>query len=95
MVLTDGDEKPGREVAVRFEQMRAVFGQLLARNRVNLLLPIDICPKSDDAYATPLLRPRVIILKLVFHRDQPGILRPRSGGSKNWRAISHRSAGCY
>jgi hypothetical protein len=28
-VLTDADEKRGHEVAARFEQMRAVFAQLL------------------------------------------------------------------
>ena len=48
LVLTDGDEKEGREVAVRFEQMRAVFGQLLMRKRVNVPLPIDIIALKDD-----------------------------------------------
>jgi tetratricopeptide (TPR) repeat protein len=59
LILTDGDEKQGREVAVRFEQMRAVFGQLLARNRVNMPLPIDIIAlKSDDEYAAAAPSPQ-------------------------------------
>jgi tetratricopeptide (TPR) repeat protein len=59
LVLTDGDEKQGREVAVRFEQMRAVFGQLLGRSRVNLPLPIDIIAlKSDEEYAAAAPSPQ-------------------------------------
>ena len=50
-VLTDGDEKRGHEVAVRFEQMRAVFAQLLMKSRVNIAEPIDIIAfKGDDEY---------------------------------------------
>jgi tetratricopeptide (TPR) repeat protein len=50
-VLTDADEKHGHEVAARFEQMRAVFGQLLMKSRVNMPQPIEIIAfKSDDEY---------------------------------------------
>jgi len=48
-VLTDGDEKHGHEVAARFEQMRAVFAQLLMKSRVNIAQPIDIIALKDDA----------------------------------------------
>jgi len=48
-VLTDGDEKHGHEVAARFEQMRAVFAQLLMKSRVNIAQPIDIIAFEDDA----------------------------------------------
>lgn len=41
-VVTDGGEKRGRDVAVRFEQMRAVFGALLAKASVNLSVPLQI-----------------------------------------------------
>ena len=41
-VVTDGGEKRGREVAVRFEQMRAVYGALLAKSNVNLPVPLQI-----------------------------------------------------
>src|SRR5579864_9054496 len=51
-VVTDADEKHGREVAVRFEQMRAVFGQLLARNRINMSEPVEITAlRSDEEYS--------------------------------------------
>ncbi len=41
-VVTDAGEKRGREVAVRFEQMRAVFGALLVKTKVNLPVPLQI-----------------------------------------------------
>jgi hypothetical protein len=40
-VVTDGDEKKGHDVAVRFEQMRLVSVQLLMRNRLNMSEPLD------------------------------------------------------
>src|SRR5438552_9996375 len=40
-VVTDAGEKRGREVAMRFEQMRAVFGALVKAN-VNLPIPLQI-----------------------------------------------------
>ncbi len=33
-VVTDTGDKKGREIVVRFEQMRAVFEQLLSRKKV-------------------------------------------------------------
>jgi cytochrome c-type biogenesis protein CcmH/NrfG len=41
-VVTDAGEKRGREVAMRFEQMRAVFGALMTKSKVNLPLPLQI-----------------------------------------------------
>lgn len=41
-VVTDASEKRGREVALRFEQMRIAFGTLLAKARINLPVPLQI-----------------------------------------------------
>ena len=41
-VVTDGGEKRGRDVGVRFEQMRAVYGALLVQSNVNLPVPLQI-----------------------------------------------------
>ena len=41
-VVTDAGEKRGREVAMRFEQMRAVFGALMVKANVNLPVPLQI-----------------------------------------------------
>jgi tetratricopeptide (TPR) repeat protein len=51
-VLTDGGENKGREIAVRLEQMRTVFAQLLMKTRVNMPEPLDVIAfKTDQEYA--------------------------------------------
>src|SRR5437868_82501 len=41
-VVTDTGDKRGRDVAVRFEQMRAVFGSLMTKAKVNTPVPLQI-----------------------------------------------------
>ena len=41
-VITDAGEKRGRDVAMRFEQMRAVFGTLMSNAKVTLPVPLQI-----------------------------------------------------
>jgi hypothetical protein len=41
-VATDAGEKRGREVAMRFEQMRAVFATLMTKAKVSLPVPLQI-----------------------------------------------------
>jgi Flp pilus assembly protein TadD len=41
-VVTDAGEKRGREVAMRFEQMRSVYGALITKSNVNLPVPLQI-----------------------------------------------------
>ena len=51
-VLTDGGDNKGREIAVRLEQMRTVFAQLLMKTRVNMPEPLDVIAfKTDKEYA--------------------------------------------
>jgi len=47
-VITDAGEKKGREIALRFEQLRAVFGQLLVRKKLNMPVPLTIFAIKDD-----------------------------------------------
>jgi tetratricopeptide (TPR) repeat protein len=50
-VLTDGSEKRGREVALRMEQMRSVFGQLILKDKLKMPVPITVVAlKSDKQY---------------------------------------------
>jgi len=41
-VITDAGEKRGREVALRFEQMRYVFGTLIGKDKVSVPVPLQI-----------------------------------------------------
>src|ERR1700687_4448006 len=50
-VITDAGDKPGREVALRMEQMRSVFGQLLLKDKLKMPVPITVIAlKSDKQY---------------------------------------------
>ncbi len=50
-VFTDAGDKRGREVALRMEQMRAVFGQLLLKDKLKMSVPITVIAlKSDKQY---------------------------------------------
>jgi tetratricopeptide (TPR) repeat protein len=50
-VITDAGDKRGREVALRMEQMRAVFGQLLMKGKLKMPVPVTVVAlKSDKQY---------------------------------------------
>src|SRR6202158_5609505 len=89
-VLTDAGDKPGREVALRMEQMRNVFGQLLLKDKLKMPVPITVIAlKSDKQYgmvapakqsmASGFYVPgpdRVYIVLNLFEADP-------------WRAVAH------
>ena len=90
LVLTDAGEKRGREVALRMEQMRAVFGELILKDKLRMPVPITVIAlKSDKQYG--MVAPakqnlaygfyvpgsdRIYIVLNLFERDP-------------WRAIAH------
>lgn len=49
-LITDGGEKRGREVAVRLEQMRAVFGQLIMHDKLRMPVPVEVLALGDKDY---------------------------------------------
>jgi tetratricopeptide (TPR) repeat protein len=89
-VLTDAGDKRGREVALRMEQMRAIFSQLLLRDKLKMPVPVTVVAlKSDKMYgvvaptqqntARAFVVPsadRVYIVLNLFEPDP-------------WRAIAH------
>jgi tetratricopeptide (TPR) repeat protein len=92
-VITDAGEKRGREVALRFEQMRAAFANLLAKDRLHESRPLTILAfKSDESYY------RLAPLHQGQPLDAPGFLL--SGEDQDfialnlfeqepWRAVAH------
>ena len=94
-VLTDGGEKRGREVALRMEQMRAVFGQLLMKDKLKMSVPITVIAfKSDKQYGE--VAPAKQSMAGGFY--VPGYDRIYIGLNlfemEPWRAIAH-SLGHY
>ncbi|MGB9233856.1 MAG: tetratricopeptide repeat protein, partial [Terriglobales bacterium] len=94
-VLTDGGEKRGREVALRMEQMRAVFGQLLLKDKLKMPVPVTVIAfKSDKQYGS--VAPAKQNMSGGFY--VPGYDRVYIGLNlfemEPWRAVAH-SLGHY
>jgi hypothetical protein len=97
-VITDAGEKKGREVALRFEQMRAVFGALLGKDRLNQPVPLTILAFANDRtyyQVAPLRRGQT---KEVQPIDVPGFFLPGEDQDfivlnlmedESWRAVAH------
>jgi hypothetical protein len=92
-IITDAGDKKGREVAFRFEQMRAVFATLLGKDRLNQSIPLTIFAlRSDKSYfqAAPLRDGQPIESPGFFlpGQDQDFIVLNTSA-DEPWRAVAH------
>jgi hypothetical protein len=92
-VLTDAGEKKGKEVALRFEQMRAAFATLLMKNRLNDPVPLTILAfKNDKTYyqSAPLRQGQPITVPGFFlpGEDQNFIVL-NLFEEESWRAVAH------
>jgi len=73
-VITDAGDKKGREVALRFEQMRSVFGTLLGKDRLHQSIPLTILAfRNDKTYY------QVAPLVQLPAAATPGQLSPETG----------------
>jgi tetratricopeptide (TPR) repeat protein len=95
-VITDAGEKKGKEVALRFEQMRAIFATLLMKERLNEPLPLTILAfKNDKDYyqSAPLRQGQPIGVPgfLVPGEDQNFIVLNLLQ-EESWRAVTHNFA---
>jgi len=93
IVITDAGEKKGKEVALRFEQMRAVFGTLLMKERLNEPMPLTIVAfKNDKNYyqSAPLRQGQPINASGFFlpGEDQNFIVL-NLFEPEPWRAVAH------
>ncbi len=89
-VLTDAGEKKGHDVLLRFEQMRAVFGQLLLKEKLNMPQPLEIIAlKNDTEY------------EKVAYPGSDGFFLPAEDRNyvvlnvfedESWRAVAHQFA---
>src|ERR1022692_395246 len=92
-VITDAGEKKGMEVALRLEQMRAVFATLLMKDRLNEPLPLTILAfKNDKSYyqSAPLRQGQPIAVPGFFlpGEDQNFIVL-NLFEEESWRAVAH------
>jgi hypothetical protein len=92
-VITDAGDKKGREIAFRFEQMRAVFATLLGKDRLTQSVPLTILAlASDKAYyqAAPLRQGQPIDVSGFFVRgDDQDFIVLNVFEAEPWRAVAH------
>jgi tetratricopeptide (TPR) repeat protein len=94
-VVTDGDEKKGHDVAVRFEQMRLVSVQLLMRNRLNMSEPLDILAlRNDEEYSkvVPSRAGQAIAAGFFLPGEDRNYYVLNLSKEESWRAISREFA---
>jgi tetratricopeptide (TPR) repeat protein len=95
-VITDAGEKKGREVVVRFEQIRAVFGQLLARKKLKMSVPLTIFALKDDQrfyQMAPLHNGQPISAPAFFvPGDDHHFVVLNLFEEEPWRAVTHEVA---
>lgn len=72
-VYTNGGDKRGREVALRFEQMRKIFGTLILRDKVNINVPLSIIAFKDGRglkQVAPLFNGKPVELAGVYYKGE-------------------------
>src|ERR1700687_541304 len=92
-VLTDANEKKGREISLRLEQMRDIFSQLFLKGKLLLPEPLDVIAlQSDEEYirVAPLRQGQPISAPGFFlHGDDRNYIVLDLSAGDSWRAISH------
>src|SRR5271156_594940 len=92
-VITDAGEKKGKEVALRFEQMRSVFAILLMKDRLNEPLPLTILAfKNDKDYyqSAPLRQGQPITVPgFVLPGEDQNFIVLNLAEEESWRAVAH------
>jgi tetratricopeptide (TPR) repeat protein len=91
-VVTDADEQRGRNVVVRFEQMRSAFSQLLMKTRLNIPVPISIIAlRNSDEFSrvSPTRQDEAIARGGFFIAgDDRDYFVLHASQDDSWRAIS-------
>jgi len=90
-LVTDADNIKGHDVAARFEQMRALFGQLLARKRINMSEPIDIIAlRNDEEYSkvVPNRQGQNVAAGFFIPGEDRNYFVLNLSKEESWRAIS-------
>ena len=92
-ILTDADEKKGREASLRLEQMRDIFSQLFLKTKLGMPEPLDVIAlQSDEEYlrVAPLQKGQPISAPGFFLRgDDRNYIVLDLAAEDSWRAVSH------
>jgi len=90
VVVTDGNDARAREVALRLEQMRAVFGQILLKNKLRMPVPITVLAlKSDKLYGEIAPEKQSKAMGFFIPGDDRIYIVLNLFEAEPWRAIAH------
>jgi tetratricopeptide (TPR) repeat protein len=89
-VLTDSDQKHGREVALRLEQMRSVFGQILLRDKLKMPVPVTVVAlKSDKQYGVVAPAKQTMAAGFFVPGSDRIYIVLNLFEAEPWRAVAH------
>ena len=97
-VITDAGEKRGREVALRFEQMRQVFGTLVLHGEVRTSRPVQILGFKNTKglrQVSPLFKGKPVELAGLYQKGQSQdyiALDLSTEGDYKWHTVFHEYA---
>ena len=92
-VVTDAGERKGREIALRFEQIRGEFADLLSRDHLHQSVPLTIFAFGDDRWfyqAAPLEHGHPLEAPaFVLAGDDQDFIVLNAAEENSWRAAAH------
>jgi len=97
-VVTDGGEKRGRDVALRFEQMRQVFGSLVLRGEVKTSRPVQILAFRNTKgirQMAPIFKGKPVEVAGLYQKGQSQdyiALDLSAEGDYRWQTVFHEYA---
>jgi len=97
-VVTDAGEKRGRDVALRFEQMRQVFGSLVLRGEVKTSRPVQILAFKNTKgirQVAPLFKGKPVEVAGLYQKGQSEdyiALDLSTEGDYKWQTVFHEYA---
>ena len=94
-VITDAGEKRGRDVAFHFEQMKAVFGALMVKAKVNLPVPLQIMAfrnTKEIRQVAPLWHGKPTEVAGLFQAGQDRCFIMHMSVENPWQVVFHEYA---
>ncbi len=95
-VVTDGGDKRGREVALRFEQMRALFAKIILKDKVNIPVPLQIIAfrnAKELKQVSPLWKGKPVELSGLFQMGEDrNFIALDLSAENGWTTVFHEYA---
>ncbi|HEY7617920.1 MAG TPA: hypothetical protein VH744_14025, partial [Terriglobales bacterium] len=88
-ILTNAGEKKGSEVALRLEQMRAICGQLLLKNKLSMPKPLDVIAFRSYEEYVKVARQGVSAQGSLLQGEDRNYILLNLADDESWLAVAH------